>query len=135
IKYILLSCSLWATALLFSQVPQNIIFNPSFEEHRPSLLCGSGASITRLSNGEAVYGWNVSTYGTPDYYATCDMSGFFGIPSNWKGFQDAIDGERFVGGYFSFSKTNYWKSFYEETIQGTLLEPLKPHQGYCFSFY
>ena len=117
-----------------AQTPQNLIQNPSFEEHRPTILCGDGVAMTRLNYGSGVYGWSTSTSGSTDYYATCD-TWIMGIPNNWKGYQGVIDGERYIGAYFVFSKSHYWHEFLEETFQGTLIEPLQPNQGYCFSFY
>lgn len=134
IKYILLSCSLWATALLFSQTPINLIQNPSFEEYNPLWLCGNGANMAFHHHGSVVYGWSTSTDGSTDFYGTCSPTPMFAIPQNWKGYQNMLDGDHYIGSYFVFNKTDYWR-FFEETFQGSLKEPLKPHQGYCFSFY
>lgn len=134
VKHILFLCSLWAIPFLVAQTPLNLIQNPSFEGSRPTIVCGSQGAITRFQYGTAVYGWSTSTSGSVDYYATCDTF-IMGIPANWKGYQDIIDGDRYIGAYFVFSKSHYWHEFFEETFQGTLKEPLKPNQGYCLSFY
>src|SRR5690606_23942447 len=136
IKYILLSCSLWATALLFSQTPQNLIQNPSFEEYYDAVWpCAHAGMMAFYQSGECVYGWSTSTDGSPDYYGTCSPFPTHSIPQNWKGYQNTLDGDHYIGAGFVFNKTYYWSRFFEETFQGTLVEPLKPHQGYCFSFY
>src|SRR5690606_7939942 len=134
IQYILLSCSLWATALLFSQTPINLIQNPSFEEYDTDWPCANGIYLNSYQSGNVVYGWSSSTYGSPDYFGTCSTTPSLSIPHNKKGYQNTLDGDHYIGSYFVFSKTDYWR-FFEETFQGTLIEPLKPHQGYCFSFY
>lgn len=120
---------------MYAQTPQNLIQNPSFEESADYVPCGGAGLMTRFHNGASVFGWSTSTNGSPDYYGTCSQLWSHTSPKNWKGYQPSIDGNHYIGAGFVFSETYNWKRFHEETVQGTLIEPLQPNQGYCFSFY
>lgn len=115
---------LFANGLLYSQ--QNLIYNGSFEEY---YSCPTGND---LNDGqlEKVKGWWKPTFGTSDYFNSCNAT-VVGTPSNFWGYQPPFDGEGYVGlvltewtqdeGYFGY-----------EYVQGNLISPLKQCQRYKY---
>ena len=117
---------------LYSQT--NLVLNGSFEDTGSTFFCTCGI----LANGylgEAIVGWGTSTTG-PDAFLTCNTGGgYCDSPSNSKGTQQPKDGLQYGGGAFCYNIGKPYLSPINETLQGTLTEPLKPNQGYCIEFY
>ena len=114
-------------ALLFFQfnaIGQNLVPNPSFEEHHscPS----SWGQLNRLKY------W-MSIYNSPDYFDKCSSGSAVSIPDNALGHQELIDTNQnsYTGEYFLFG-SGY---FYSEIIGVRLTEPLIPGIRYYISFY
>ncbi len=112
------------TILLLSLVcpssAQNLVKNPSFEEHNK---CPE-----ELGNiDEDVPHWSRASNGTTDYFNSCSTA--MGMPKNFNGYQEAEFGEAYAGLYLSAPNN------YREYLQGELEQPLKKGSKYQVSFY
>ncbi|CAN5326685.1 hypothetical protein BH09BAC3_BH09BAC3_28580 [soil metagenome] len=118
-------------ALLFIgnlSMAQNLVVNPSFEEH---FRCPNNFSTT--SKEFVLPGWRSATSGTPDYYHQCSW-GECDVPFNWAGESNAHTGFAYTGIYVWSRPTNKPRS-YREYLQGELKEPLKKDKRYRIEFY
>lgn len=113
-----------------SQLP-NLIYNPSFEEEADVYKC-SCHNLAYFYKGMRTIGWTCSNYGTPDTFSSCRDSSCR-APSSIVGYQHPYHGNVYAGGAFLYQNT-LSHGPYTENLQGTLTEPLKPGQGYCFDF-
>lgn len=70
---------------------QNLVFNPSFEDY---------INCPVFTDSVLSVGW-YSCGLSPDYYHTCanSLPSNFGVPLNWMGYQQPIDGEAYIGLY------------------------------------
>ncbi|HTB07705.1 MAG TPA: OmpA family protein [Bacteroidia bacterium] len=88
-KWLLSICLLFSISLN----AQNLVPNPSFEEHK---YCP--VSYTVWEQDEAVIGWH--NIGTPDYYnVCCSLVSEVSVPKNIAGFQYAHSGKGYMGMY------------------------------------
>lgn len=83
--------------LIFFQVfglraQENLVPNGSFEEYWDCPISNN------LNNGqfEKAKGWWSPTNATPDYFNRCN-NGIVGIPTNFWGYQEAFQGDGYVG--------------------------------------
>lgn len=109
-------------------VAQNLVVNPSFEEH---FRCPNNFSTT--SKEFVLPGWRSATSGTPDYYHRCSW-GECDVPFNWAGESNAHGGFAYTGIYVWSRPTNKPRS-YREYLQGELKTPLKKDKRYHIEFY
>ncbi|MEJ0057843.1 MAG: hypothetical protein WDN75_20665 [Bacteroidota bacterium] len=107
---------------------QNLVLNPSFEEH---YRCPNNFSTN--SKEFVLPGWRSATAGTPDYYHQCSW-GDCDVPFNWAGESNAHGGFGYAGIYVWSRPTNKPRS-YREYLQGELKEPLKKDKRYRIEFY
>ncbi len=99
---------------------QNLVKNPSFEEHNK---CPE-----ELGNiDEDVPYWSRASNGTTDYFNSCSIA--MGMPKNFNGYQEAEFGEGYAGLYLSAPNN------YREYLQGELEQPLVKGNKYKVSFY
>ncbi|TSJ46726.1 gliding motility-associated C-terminal domain-containing protein [Fluviicola chungangensis] len=111
------------------QAQLNLVPNGSFEEYT---VCPTS---NELNNGqfERVENWWRPTESTPDYYNRCN-NGIVDIPSNFWGYQEAFQGDGYVGfGAISWNITG--ENLGNEYFRTQLVEPLKPCVRYRFSMY
>lgn len=101
---------------------QNLVYNPSFEDHLycPRRIDALGVLVT-------VEGWYQPTKGSADYYNTCSTREC-GVPKNKLGIQAAHSGDAYCGIYCS-------KNLYREYLQTQLKSPLQAGQTYRLQFY
>ncbi|WP_179333873.1 OmpA family protein [Winogradskyella costae] len=105
----------------FISIGQNLVLNPSFEDHRTkhciSILGGFNIHITN---------WSIPNYGSTDFFVTCEatMGG-----RNYNGFQEAKAGTTYAGMYL-FTDKNY-----REYVQGELSKTLIKGKKYTMTFY
>src|SRR6478609_9773086 len=111
-----------------TSIAQNLVVNPSFEEH---FRCPNNFSTT--SKEFVLPGWRSATSGTPDYYHQCSW-GECDVPFNWAGESNARTGFAYTGIYVWSRPTNKPRS-YREYLQGELKEPLKKGKLYRIEFY
>ena len=106
---------------IHGQTPGNMVFNPSFEEHRdcPTKLDALGV----MKEADA---WWQPTRGSSDYFNACG-SRDCQVPRNKMGLQAAHSGEAYCGIYCS-------QETYREYLQTELKEPLVPGRRYRMSF-
>ena len=118
-KSILILCLL---LIGFTTHAQNLIPNGSFEEYN---LCP-----TTLEDLEAI-GWS-SSRGSVDYFNSCHNEigeCQLGVPCNVFGYQEASEGDAYVG-FIQFTSPT---PEYREQLTCELLEPLTPGIQYFFS--
>jgi gliding motility-associated-like protein len=118
----------------FASTAQNLVPNGSFEEY------STCPEQNELGNGqfERCIGWYYSTpmnVGTPDYFNVCNnsLTGVVGIPNNFWGYQQAFDGNGYVGidvFDYQISSNEFVGAEYIET---KLLIPLESCRIYRFS--
>lgn len=102
------------------EAQQNLVTNGSFED---TLFCPNGPN-----NTNALSGWYNPSMATPDYYNNCSLNSGSGIPLNDLGFQNAQNGNAYIGLYsYSVNKTDY-----REYIQVQLTEELVANEEYCW---
>jgi OOP family OmpA-OmpF porin len=107
---------------------QNLVMNPSFEEH---YRCPNNFSTT--SRDFVLPGWRSVHMGTPDYYHQCSM-GDCDVPFNWAGESNAHSGFGYTGIYLWNRPTSKPRS-YREYIQGELTEPMRAGKRYHIEFF
>lgn len=105
-----------------AQAPDNMIYNPSFEEHR---RCPE--KIDALGVMTSVDAWWQPTKGSSDYFNACG-SRDCNVPRNKMGNQEAHNGVAYCGIYCS-------QENYREYLQTELKEPLQAGQRYRISFW
>ncbi|MBP3762977.1 MAG: OmpA family protein [Bacteroidales bacterium] len=110
------------TAPLHSQVPDNMVYNPSFEEHTrcPSRVDALGV----MKEADA---WWQPTRGSSDYFHSCGGRETQ-VPRNKMGTQEAHSGEAYCGIYCS-------QENYREYLQTELKSPLQAGKRYRLSFW
>ena len=106
----------------FSQVHDNMVYNPSFEEHRE---CPK--RIDALGVMQEVDAWWQPTSGSSDYYNACGTREC-AVPRNKLGYQMARSGEAYCGIYCS-------RDQYREYLQTRLKRPLVAGKKYRVSFW
>ncbi|HRI78432.1 MAG TPA: OmpA family protein [Cyclobacteriaceae bacterium] len=111
-----------------SGIAQNLVNNPSFEEH---FRCPNNFSTT--SKEFVLPGWRSANTGTPDYYHQCSW-GDCDVPFNWAGESNAHSGLAYAGIYVWSRPTNKPRS-YREYIQGELKDALIKDKRYKIEFY
>ena len=91
---------------------QNLVPNGSFEEfsYCPDYWNQLGGNVI---------GWNVCSP-SPDYFNRCRDSTDFGIPFNWRGYQEAGDGD----GYIGVGTYQVGFPFFREFACAPLMQPL-----------
>lgn len=107
---------------VFSQVPENMVYNPSFEEHRD---CPQ--HIEALGVMQEVDAWWQPTAGSSDYFNSCGGREC-SVPLNKLGSQSARSGEAYCGIYCS-------RDQYREYLQTRLKTPLIAGKRYRISFW
>ncbi|MBO4600328.1 MAG: OmpA family protein [Bacteroidales bacterium] len=105
-----------------AQTPDNMVYNPSFEEHR---RCPQ--RIDALGVMTAVDAWWQPTAGSSDYFNICGGRDCQ-VPRNKMGFQEAHSGDAYCGIYCS-------QEHYREYLQTELCRPLKAGCRYRVSFW
>lgn len=107
---------------------QNLVINPSFEEH---FRCPN--NFTTTSKEFSLPGWRSANAGTPDYYHQCSW-GDCDVPFNWAGESNPHSGSAYAGIYV-WNKPNNKPRSYREYLHGELKEPLKKGRRYHVEFY
>ena len=110
------------TTPIFSQTPDNMVYNPSFEEHRE---CPK--RIEALGIMQEVDAWWQPTSGSSDYYHSCGEHEC-SVPRNKLGYQTPRTGEAYCGIYCS-------RDQYREYLQTRLKTPLVAGKRYRVSFW
>ncbi|MFD1062675.1 OmpA family protein [Winogradskyella litorisediminis] len=100
---------------------QNLVLNPSFEEHKDERC-----NVYLSGFDRSILNWSTPNKGTTDYFDTCSKK--MGT-TNYNGFQEPKSGNTYAGIYVYTDKN------YREYIQGELSETLKKGETYTFSFY
>lgn len=109
---------------------ENLVLNGSFEEYYSCPVSND------LNNGqlELAKGWWKPTAGTSDYFNRCN-TGVVGVPDNFWGYQEAYDGD----GYIGLVPIGWYKENMQitalEYIQTKLTQSLIPCGNYHFSMY
>lgn len=107
---------------VFSQALENMVYNPSFEEHRD---CPQ--HIEALGVMQEVDAWWQPTAGSSDYFNSCGGREC-SVPLNKLGSQSARSGEAYCGIYCS-------RDQYREYLQTRLKTPLIAGKRYRISFW
>ena len=111
-----------------SGIAQNLVNNPSFEDH---FRCPNNFSTS--SKEFVLPGWRSANTGTPDYYHQCSW-GDCDVPFNWAGESNAHSGLAYAGIYVWSRPTSKPRS-YREYIQGELKDALVKDKRYKIEFY
>lgn len=107
---------------LKAQAPDNMVYNPSFEEYS---RCPQ--RIDALGVMTSVDAWWQPTAGSSDYFNACGGRECQ-VPRNKMGFQEARTGVAYCGIYCS-------QEHYREYLQTELRQPLQPGRRYRVSFW
>ncbi len=122
LKLIKIFCLLLLCTRLTAQV--NLVQNGSFED-----ISDCPGQFEPINTA---MGWFKPSTGTSDLFNGCAPSGNQGgVPENWFGFQDSLNGAGYVGIFIYRNSMDT----YREYIGGNLISPLKPNHYYCLSFY
>ena len=105
-----------------AQTPDNMVYNPSFEEY---IRCPQ--KIEALGIMTEVEAWWQPTKGSSDYFNACG-SRDCAVPRNKMGYQTAHNGQAYCGIYCS-------QASYREYLQTELKQPLKAGSRYRVSFW
>lgn len=108
---------------------QNLISNGNFEEYYECINDYGEIGIAK--------GW-FQQVGSSDYFNRCCMkTNFVGVPLNFKGYQEPLDGSAYAGLFlFYFDKRYEANGFYNrEYLQTMFTSPLQVGKRYLVSFY
>ena len=119
---------LFVLVIIKISAAQNLVVNPSFEEH---YRCPNNFSIS--SKEFSLPGWSSANAGTPDYYHQCSW-GDCDVPFNWAGESNAHSGFAYAGIYV-WNRPNNKPRSYREYVKGELKGPLKKDRRYRIEFY
>ena len=122
-KFYILFVLFCISNFLLAQV--NLVPNPSFEIFNS---CPTGMGQI----GKAVP-WFSPIYpsATSDYFNSCDISNYVGVPNNQFGFQEARTGKAYPGiGVYTSNSYNA-----REYIESKLILPLIANKTYCMQFF
>ena len=108
--------------LASAQTTDNLVYNPSFEEHS---FCPQ--RIDAMGVMRAVDAWWQPTRGSSDYFNACAGRECL-VPRNKMGYQEAHSGEAYCGIYCSQEE-------YREYLQTELRMPLQAGLRYRVSFF
>ena len=114
--------ALLRSAAAIAQAPDNMVYNPSFEDHS---RCPQ--KIDALGVMTEVDAWWQPTKGSSDYFNACAKRDC-GVPRNKMGAQDPHNGLAYCGIYCS-------QENYREYLQTQLKQPLQKGQCYRVSFW
>ena len=114
--------ALWQCGQLQAQSTDNMVYNPSFEEHT---ICPQRIDALGIMTG--VDAWWQPTKGSSDYFHSCGGRECL-TPRNKMGVQEPHTGQAYCGIYCS-------KENYREYLQTELKEPLKAGHRYQVSFW
>lgn len=122
-----LKCFFCATILSSNVSSQNLVLNPSFENH---ILCPTQED--QLSN---VNDWFNPSKSSPDYYNSCNGDSIsnktiVGVPYNFNGYKLAQNGSAYIGVALCSSDP-----LYREYIQTKLKHKFLAGKTYKFSFW
>lgn len=112
-------CIAFTSCLGIPSFGQNLIVNPSFESY-------NSCPLNIGSFGNLLQDVSLPTSSSGDYFNTCG-SVDFGVPSNFKGDQKAIDGSAYVGLYY------YALNDYREYVQLNTTKTLREKHPYKIS--
>ena len=119
LQFIQIVCfSLFSTVFCAQEV-ENLIHNGGFED-----FVECPVKMSNL-NKDTKY-WNAPTLGTTDYFNVCSKTKL-GIPMNFKGKQETLEGDGYIGLYLFAPKD------YREYIQVPLMESLQKGHRYRLS--
>lgn len=124
LKVRLFSFLLWVWVGCTSIHAQNLVPNGSFEDKQYCPVGMNNASIRTL------IGWTQATKGTPDHFDACN-SNQAGVPTNFAGAQNALDGTGYAG-MITYTST---KRNYREYLQAKLTRPLSGGEIICVEFW
>ncbi|NJL12567.1 MAG: hypothetical protein HC913_05930 [Microscillaceae bacterium] len=135
-----LGLSFWllGLGLIRGQPYENLVPNPSFEQHSrcPSFLGGVRSYNINSSYG-LVNDWVANPPDcTPDYYHACGKKGF-GLPKNLTGFQVPREGKAYIGMIMRIGEVPTGPLsdlFYREHVSTRLVRPLQKDYQYRVSF-
>lgn len=108
-----------------AKAQENLVPNGSFED---TAYCPFGTN-----NPQALATWYNPTSASPDYYNSCAGNNGGGVPSNDWGYQEAQEGEAYIGIATYGNITD--KPTYREYMQVKLLQPLEKDSIYCWHFW
>lgn len=118
----LTSLFLFLVFRLMGQENENLISDASFEKYS---TCPK--DITGSSQNFVLKKWSTPTLGTPDYYNTCSLFLPSSVPKNTDGYQEALEGNGYIGITVSNQLCEY--------VQTRLLKPLIKDSVYLMEFY
>lgn len=123
-RWISLACfmALATVVPLRAQTGENLVYNPSFEEHRRCPTKIDAMGVMREADA-----WWQPTGGSSDYFNACGGRECT-VPRNKMGFQEAHSGEAYCGIYCS-------QELYREYLQTELKTPLQGGKRYRVSFW
>jgi len=134
VKFLVFVCFLFLRLFALHAQPQNLVPNPSFEEHS---CCPCGDAMLYC-----VEPWYIHT-STPDYFNACNdtindclssgiPNSLTGIPKNAWGFSYAKDGNAYIGAQILIGGDTFTIG---EAFGVELFEVLKKDVRYCYSFF
>jgi len=97
---------------------QNLIFNPSFEEHYDCPFGGS--QLNRVK-----FWYDIPGISTTDYFNSCDLDSVVSTPENIFGYQNPLTGNAYIGIYCSaFPNYNDIREYPYAILKDTLVTSL-----------
>jgi gliding motility-associated-like protein len=102
---------------------QNLVPNPSFEEYWE---CPQHDS----NFGSDVKDWYIA-FNSPEYFHSCSIIPDMGVPQNVPGYQSAINGNGYSGGFWGIKIATP----YTEQVGVKLTSMLEKGRKYCLRFY
>lgn len=113
---------------------QNLVFNHSFEVYDVCVEELGGIPLIGSEDNFKPIGWYRPQQGHPDYFHACHPTpNFVSVPDNFGGFQQAYDGDGYIG--LCTSADLLPNISYREYIQSKLNAPLVSGKEYFLNFW
>jgi hypothetical protein len=136
-NYLIYSITLWLAFNFHLKAQVNLVQNGSFEEIDSCLSDNSFSTFD--SSIQLAYGWTDATGSSvtlvsSDLFNSC-FTNNFGVPSNWQGFQEPIDGNGYAGlGINSYPQGGGYREFIQNTLIQTIPQGCKYKISFRFSY-
>ncbi len=112
---------------------QNLVVNGNFDLY---FRCPQSYNQYNNNIKDLIPGWGTVNKSTPDFFHRCSQNTDVGVPQNFAGIIEPVDGDGYMGIILRVDEETYpFSSSYSEHITGVLETPLERGKSYCFSFY
>jgi OmpA-OmpF porin, OOP family len=117
----------------YTSFAQNLVVNGDFSVY---LRCPQTYNHYSNNIRDLLPGWNTVNRSTPDFFHRCSQHSKVGVPENFAGTIEPIEGDGYIGLILRADKETYhYSQTYSEHITGVFTIPLESGKKYCFTMH